>query len=132
MRVFLFLCFFFLNVNSQRESKLHQKIWKSTKFQRRGELKNGFFVFNFMELIQAYFLVYFNRFASNGYILPFRLSRYQNSFERTGHFETLDLCITGKMSFLGFVGGNIGWTVNLILTQVLFWVYGFPVWRDYG
>jgi len=31
-----------------------------------------------------------------------------------------------------FLSSNIGWTVNLILTWVMFWVYGFPVWRDYG
>ena len=31
-----------------------------------------------------------------------------------------------------FLGENIGWTYNLVMSQILFWVYGFPAGTKYG
>mmetsp|Transcript_14942 Transcript_14942/g.30744 ORF Transcript_14942/g.30744 Transcript_14942/m.30744 type:complete len:87 (+) Transcript_14942:39-299(+) len=38
------------------------------------------------------------------------------------------------MGFLltDFVGDNLGWTFNFVMSQILFWVWAFPALNDYG
>lgn len=31
-----------------------------------------------------------------------------------------------------FIKSEIGWTINFALAHVLFWLYGFPVYQEYG
>lgn len=37
-----------------------------------------------------------------------------------------------RKSIINFVRENMGWTFNLITTQLLFWLVGFPIGYHYG
>ncbi|KAG9401508.1 hypothetical protein AC1031_009370 [Aphanomyces cochlioides] len=37
-----------------------------------------------------------------------------------------------KRTVVGYIQDNVGWGFNLVVSNILFWLTGFPTVRDYG
>ncbi|KAF0715126.1 hypothetical protein DYB37_007589 [Aphanomyces astaci] len=37
-----------------------------------------------------------------------------------------------KRTVLAYIQDNTGWGFNLVVSNILFWLTGFPIYRDYG